>query len=90
MVTMFSTEMKIALTLCFFSFWYGREGGQRGIKIHPQQCFMNDSSPSVHGGAVEVEIGGRRADQVQHLAIIMMLMVVKMVNKSMTFIFVSN
>ena len=52
---------------------------------------MNDSSPSVHDGAVEVEIGGRRADQVQHLAIIMMLMVVKMlVNKSMTFIFISN
>ena len=51
---------------------------------------MNDSSPSVHGGAVEVEIGGRRADQVQHLGIIMMLMVVKMVNKSMTFIFISN
>ena len=51
---------------------------------------MNDSSPSVHGGAVEVEMGRRRADQVQHLMIIMMLMVVKMVNKSMTFIFISN
>ena len=51
---------------------------------------MNDCSPSVHGGAVEVEIGGRRADQVQHLAIIMMLMVVKMVNKCVTFIFISN
>ena len=81
MVTMFSTEMKIcffALTLCFFSFWYGREGGQRGIKIHPQQCFMNDSSPSVHGGAVEVELGGGGADQVQHLVIIMMIMKVSM------------
>ena len=63
---------------------------ERGIKNHPEQCFRNDCSPSVHGGAVEVEIGGRRADQVQHLAIIMMLMVVKIVNKSMTFIFISN
>ena len=34
---------------------------------------MNDSSPSVHGGAVEVELGGGGADQVQHLVIIMML-----------------
>ena len=51
---------------------------------------MNDSSPSVHGGAVEVEIGGRGADQVQYLVMIMMLMVVKMVNKCKTFIFISN
>ena len=65
-------------SLFFFSFWYGREGGQRGIKIHPQQCFMNDSSPSVHGGAVEVELGGGGADQVQHLVIIMMIMKVSM------------
>ena len=77
------------------------------MKKHPEQCFRNNSSPSVHGGAVEVEVGGRGADQVQHLAIItmininehddhdltiiMMLMVVKMVvNKCMTFIFISN
>ena len=51
---------------------------------------LNNSSPSVHGGAVEVEIGGRGADQVQYLVMIMMLMVVKMVNKCKTFIFISN
>ena len=39
---------------------------------------MNDCSPSVHGGAVEVELGGRGADQVQHLVIIMMIMKVSM------------
>ena len=51
---------------------------------------LNNSSPSVYGGAVEVEIGGRGADQVQYLVMIMMLMVVKMVNKCKTFIFISN
>ena len=76
------------------------------MKKRPEQCFKNNSSPSVHGGAVEVELGGGGADQVQHLVmimminigeqddhdltIIMMLMVVKMVNKCMTFIFISN
>ena len=44
------------------------------MEKHPEQCFKNNSSPSVHGGAVEVELGGGGADQVQHLAIIMMLM----------------
>ena len=63
---------------------------ERGIKNHPEQCFRNDSSPSVHGGAVEVELGGGGADQVQHLVIIMILMVVKMANKCVTFIFISN
>ena len=60
------------------------------MKKQPEHCFRNNSSPSVHDGAVEVEIGGRGADQVQYLVMIMMLMVVKMVNKCKTFIFISN
>ena len=52
----------------------GSTRGHRGPKNHPEYCFMNDSSPSVHGGAVEVELGGGGADQVQHLVIIMMIM----------------
>ena len=69
-------------------FHFGTE--ERGIKNHPEQCFRNDCSPSVHGRAVEVEPGGGGTDQVQHLVIIMILMVVKMVNKCVTFIFISN
>ena len=69
-------------------FHFGTE--ERGIKNHPEQCFRNDCSPSVHGGAVEVELGGGGSDQVQHLVIIMILMVVKMANKCVTFIFISN